>query len=34
VKRLNELELGIGKFGHRAERNIYGLVWKDGELQW
>lgn len=24
----------IRKFGHEAERNIYGLVWKDGELQW
>ena len=24
----------IRKFGHEAERNIYGLVWKDGDLQW
>ena len=24
----------IRKFGHEAERNVYGLVWKDGELQW
>ena len=24
----------IRKFGHEAERNIYGLIWKDGELQW
>ena len=24
----------IRKFGHEAERSIYGLIWIDGELQW
>ena len=24
----------IRKFGHEAERSVYGLIWIDGELQW
>ena len=24
----------IRKFGHEAERNVLGFIWKDGELQW
>ena len=24
----------IRKFGHEAERSVYGIIWIDGELQW
>ena len=27
-------ELSVVELSHEAERNIYGLIWKDGELQW
>lgn len=24
----------IRKFGNEAERNVWGLIWKNGEFQW
>jgi len=27
-------EPSVVELSHEAERNIYGLIWKDGELQW